>query len=171
MSRPIKIIIISGTMGSGKTTVLAEASDILTSAGVVHAAIDMDALGMAHLSHHNAHDLTFRNLASIWSNYRAAGVTRLLLAQAVESRAVLERIREAIPEAEITVCRLMASMHTAEERVSNREPGMFQAKFVARVAELEKLLDDANLEDFSIHNDNASVTKVAREMLTRAGWL
>ena len=62
-------------------------------------------------------------------------------------------------------------MNTAKERVSNREPGMFQAKFVARVAELEKLLDDANLEDFSIHNDNVSVTKVAREMLTRAGWL
>jgi hypothetical protein len=31
-------------MGSGKTTVLGEASDILSAGGVVHAAIDLDAM-------------------------------------------------------------------------------------------------------------------------------
>ena len=36
------LLIITGTMGAGKTTVLAEASDILTLRHVVHAAIDLD---------------------------------------------------------------------------------------------------------------------------------
>jgi hypothetical protein len=36
-------------MGSGKTTVLAEASDILALGHIMHAAIDLDALGLAHL--------------------------------------------------------------------------------------------------------------------------
>ena len=48
---------------------------------------------------------------------------------------------------------------------------MLQDKFVARVPELEKILDDGDLEDFSIENEHVSVTDVAREMLIRAGWL
>ena len=43
------LVLISGSMGSGKTSVLGEASDLLTTNGVVHAAIDLDALGAAHL--------------------------------------------------------------------------------------------------------------------------
>jgi hypothetical protein len=35
-------------MGAGKSTVLAGASDILARRGAVHAAIDLDALGLAY---------------------------------------------------------------------------------------------------------------------------
>jgi adenylylsulfate kinase len=171
MSGQVRVIIITGTMGSGKTTVLGEASDILSSAGIVHAAIDVDALGICNLPAGLSHELMFRNLEAVWSNYRAAGVTRVLLAEAIECRGDLNRIPAAIPDAEIIVCRLLASTETAEERVRNREPGMLQEKFVTRVAEVEKILDAAHLEDFSIPNDHTSVTKAAREMLTRAGWL
>jgi len=38
----VSVIVISGSMGSGKTTVLGEASDILAAHSLVHAAIDMD---------------------------------------------------------------------------------------------------------------------------------
>jgi hypothetical protein len=43
------LLIITGTMGAGKTTVLAEASDILALRHITHAAIDLDAFGLAHL--------------------------------------------------------------------------------------------------------------------------
>ena len=43
------LLIITGTMGAGKTAVLAEASDILALRQIAHAAIDLDALGLAHL--------------------------------------------------------------------------------------------------------------------------
>ena len=43
------LLIITGTMGAGKTSVLGEASDILALRGIAHAAIDLDALGLAHL--------------------------------------------------------------------------------------------------------------------------
>ena len=39
------LLIVTGTMGAGKSTVLGEASDILAGRGLVHAAIDVDALG------------------------------------------------------------------------------------------------------------------------------
>jgi predicted ABC-type ATPase len=42
----VTLLIITGTMGSGKTTILAEASDILKRLDVSHAAIDLDALAL-----------------------------------------------------------------------------------------------------------------------------
>ena len=75
----VRVIIITGTMGAGKTTILSEASDILSSAGVIHAAIDLDTLGICHMPDGLARELMFRNLASVWSNYCAAGLRRLLL--------------------------------------------------------------------------------------------
>jgi adenylylsulfate kinase len=171
MSIKVDVILISGSMGSGKTTVLAEASDLLAASGLVHAAIDLDTLGIAHLPDGARDDLTCRNLASVWNNYAAAGVTRLLLAGAVESRAELDRIRNAIPDSDVVVCRLTGQLSTMQQRVSVREPGMLREKFVARVAELEAVLAQAGLEDFSLTNDGASVTDVARELLARAGWM
>jgi hypothetical protein len=43
------VLIITGAMGAGKAAVLGEASDILAQRQIVHAAIDVDVLGLAHL--------------------------------------------------------------------------------------------------------------------------
>ena len=45
----LKVLVISGSMGSGKTTVLGEASDLLGAAEIIHAAIDLDSLALGHL--------------------------------------------------------------------------------------------------------------------------
>jgi hypothetical protein len=116
-------------------------------------------------------DLLYRNLAAVWGNCAAAGVDTLLLAYAVDHQAALNRVKETLPGAEIIVCRLRAPLETMRQRVRLREPGFLQQQFVARVAELEMLLDRAGVEDFAIDNADRSVTEVAREMLTRAGWL
>ena len=166
-----KVIVISGSMGSGKTTVMAEASDLLAAAGVIHAAIDLDGLGIGHVPEGAWPDLAYWNLAAVWQNFARAGATRLLLAEAVESADELDRIRNAVPDSEVVVCRLRARLSTMQQRVLTREPGMLQETFVSRVAELDALLDDAQLEDFFLENDDAPVTEVARELLVRAGWL
>jgi hypothetical protein len=167
---PIQLLVISGSMGSGKTTIMAEASDILSASGVHHAAIDLDVLGIAHLPDTHT-DLTYRNLESVWTNYSAAGIRHLLVASAVENRDTLDRIRAAVPGCELVVCRLRAHVDTMRNRVAVRDPGMLQNQLIARVTELEQLLDAARLEDFTLVNDSGSVTDTAREMLRRAGWL
>jgi len=58
-----------------------------------------------------------------------------------------------------------------QERVGARDSGQLQRRYVARVAELNALLDRAQLEDFSVVNEGRSITEVAQEMLTRSGWL
>jgi predicted kinase len=171
MSADVQVILITGTMGSGKTTVLGEASDILSAHGIMHAAIDLDGLAVWYAPTTALRDVAYRNLSSVWRNYAAGGMTRLLLAAAIESREELSRIAAAIPNSAMVICRLKAELGTMQQRVSVREPGMLHDTFVARVAELETILDGAALEEFSLVNDARPVTDVASELLTRAAWI
>ena len=166
------MLVITGTMGAGKSTVLAEASDILSLRQIPHAALDLDALGVAYLPSGDGSDgVMYANLESVCNNYVTRGVTRLLLARAMETRAELELCRGAAAAKNAIVCRLTASMETMQERVKKRELGIMQGEFVARVKKLNGILDGAGLENFSIVNENRSLSEVARELLVKAGWI
>ncbi len=159
-------------MGSGKTTVLSEASDLLAKAGVAHAAIDLDWLTIMYPVQGNyGQQLMLNNLTAIWPIYAAAGAERLLVARVVEDRSELQYYREAVPGAEPIVCRLTAPIQTMQERLRCREPGMFQAQGVARSAALADILRRSRAEDFTVDNGvGRSINDVAREVLSRAGW-
>jgi len=166
-----RMLVITGSMGAGKSTVMAEASDILIAGGIVHAAVDLDGLGIVHDGGRRGSDIAFVNLQSLWRNFAADGIDALVVAAAVETAADLDRLRAASAAERVAVCRLRAPIGIMQARVRVREPGMLQAQLVDRVAALERILDAAALEDFSLVNDGAAVTTVAREMLVRAGWL
>jgi|SRR5579863_2809923 len=166
------LLIITGTMGSGKTAVLAEASDILNERRIAHASIDLDALGVAHLpSAADNDEILYRNLGSVCRICADAGVRRFLLARAIENRVLLDLIRGILPAEHTVVCRLTAGIEAMERRVAMRETGMLQRVLVDRVAELNAILDRAALEDFTLVNENRSLTEVALEMLAKAGWI
>lgn len=166
------LLIITGSMGAGKTSVLAEASDILVLRHIVHAAIDLDALGLAHLPSTADNDgAMYRNLESVCRNYAALGVTRILLARAMEDHAELELCRRAVTAANTQICRLTAGIDTMQQRVKIREFGVLQRQYVDRVATLDAILDLARLENFVVINENRSLSEVAQEMLSKAGWI
>jgi hypothetical protein len=166
------LLVITGGMGTGKTSVLGEASDILTLHHIFHAAIDVDALGLAYLPTAAGNDeVMYCNLRSVCNNYASLGVTRFLLARALENRAELDLCRSIVSAANTAVCRLTASVETMEQRVRMRESGVSQRAYVARVAELNIILDRARLEDFSLASENRPLTEVAHEMLVTAGWI
>jgi hypothetical protein len=167
----VRTLIISGSMGAGKTTVLCEASDLLTAARVAHAAIDLDALGAVYVEGAAASDLAMRNLASVWNVYAAAGVRHALLAGAIEDAAELRRIRAAVPSGDLQICRLVAPTAVMERRVAQRDTGIHRDRYVARVTVLESILNASALEHFRVTNDGRTVTDVAREVLGRAGWM
>lgn len=166
------MLIITGTMGAGKTSILGEASDILALRHIAHAAIDLDALGLAYLPSTASNDgVMYRNLQSICENYASIGVTRVLVARAIEDRAELELCRSAVSALNTVVCRLTASVETMQQRVKMRESGVSQLEYVARVADLSRTLDGAQLEDFVVTGERRSVTEVAKEMLVKAEWI
>jgi len=159
-------------MGAGKTSVLAEAGDILTLRHIVYAAMDVDCLGLAHLSSAtSSDDVMYVNLRLVCKNYADLGVRRFLLACALEDRTRLELCRQAVPATHTVVGRLTASVEVMQQRVSMRESGMLRQQFIARVANLNRALDRARLEDFTVSNENRSLTDVALEVLVKAGWI
>jgi hypothetical protein len=166
------LLIISGSMGAGKTTILGEASDILALRQIIHAAIDLDALGLAHLpSGVSCDGAMYRNLQSVCENYHSLGVRRLLLARAIESRSELDVCRDAASAANTVVCRLTASIEEMQQRVKARESGVLRREYVERVARLNGILDRARLDDFIVRTEDRSPGEAAQEMLARAGWI
>ncbi len=159
-------------MGAGKSAVLGEASDILALRHTIHAAIDLDALGLAYLPSMASNDsVMYANLQSVCKNFAAAGVRRLVLARAMEDRTELEFCRDIVSATNTMVCRLTAGIETMQRRVKMRESGLAQREYVARVEKLNVILDHAKLEDFIVVNENRSVNEVANEMLVKAGWI
>ena len=171
MSPGPRVLVISGSMGAGKTTVLGEASDLLTDAGIVHAACDMDSLCSGNIPGGSKDELLRTNLAAIWQGYAQRGVDRLLLSEPVETAAMRELIREAVGASELRVGRLRAPLAVMQARVRGRDPGMHVEQFVARVTVLEDVLDRNATADFEVDNGSRDITHVAREVLARAGWL
>ena len=166
-----RILVISGSMGAGKTTVMGEASDLLSELGVVHAAFDLDALGIVLLPEESSRTLHSRNLAALYGNCVEAGVESFLIAVAIESREALDDLRSAMGNGNVTICRLIAPLNTMVSRLKTREVGMRSQDYLGRASVLDAVLDAAGVEDFRIANDGQSVTVVAREMLVRAKWI
>jgi hypothetical protein len=159
-------------MGAGKSAVLGEASDLLVLRRIVHAAIDLDALGLARIPFTACNDdVMYRNLRSICENYSSINVKRLLLARAIEDRSELELCCGVVSAAKVVVCRLTASIEVMEQRIETRESGALKREYVARVARLNDILDRAGLENFSVANENRTLSEVAYEMLLKAGWI
>jgi phosphosulfolactate synthase (CoM biosynthesis protein A) len=171
------LLIITGSMGAGKSAVMAEASDMLGARGIVHAAIDLDALGLAHLGSGSmgkaavTDRVMWENLRSVSANYARVGVRRFLVARAMEDEAELRLCRETIPAPETKVCRLTASIEVMKRRVEMRESGMLQKELVARVEVLNAILERAGLEDFTVMNEGRPIGEVAMKVLTGAGWI
>ena len=89
----------------------------------------------------------------------------------MEGRAELELCRGIVSTTSTVICRLTASLETMQLRIQKRESGVSRQEYIARVAALNAVLDRACLEDFTITNENRSVTEVAYEMLFKAKWI
>ena len=170
---PVPTLVLTGPVGSGKSTVAAEIDDVLAELKVPNAAVDLDALvwQWPSTSRWN-NDLLFENLASLWPNYQAHGATHLILARVLEDRAELDCYRAAVPGAEITVCRLTTPEPLRLQRLRERmPPGPSRDWHLARTVELEGILANLVCEDFEVENGDRPVRDVALEVLVRAGWL
>ena len=173
MHRATPVLLLTGTVGVGKTTIAFEINDTLAEMKIPNAAVDLDGLTAQWppSSKWNA-DLMFENLAALWPNYRDHGVTHLVLAHVLEDAAELDRYRLAVPDAAITVVRLVAPQPIRVERLLGRmPPGPSREWHLDRTVELEDILARAGYEDFTVENGQRPARDVAVEVLTRAGWI
>lgn len=167
------MLLLTGTVGSGKTTVATEVADVLSEREVPNAALDLDTLTMQWppSSRWNA-DLMFSNLALLWPNFRFHGAERLVLAHVLEDGTERSRYLAAVPGADLVVVRLVAPEPLRRRRLVGRmPPGPGLDWHLHRTAELEAILAAAEHEDLTVDNGDRPVREVAEEVLARIGWV
>jgi hypothetical protein len=173
VTAPVPVLVITGPVGVGKSTIAAEAAWLLRRAGVPHALVDLDRIEQCwpvpaddpwneRVSH--------RNLACMWANFRQAGADRLIFARVLETRSLLRRVTEAVPGAQITVVRLRAPLAVLHERIRGREAGDPEW-FLGAATHTEEVFERAQVEDHLVDNENRPAAVVAGEVLQRVGWL
>jgi hypothetical protein len=174
VGRQVPVLLITGVVGVGKTTVTAEASGLLRQAGIPHATADLAVIGRCWPTPPDDQwneELIHRNLACMWANFYQAGPSRLLLCRVLEARSLLSRITEAVPDAEITVVRLRAPLETIQTRIRTREAGRDAQWYLDAAQYLTPRLEDAGVEDYVVDNHDRPPEAVAAEVLHVAGWL
>lgn len=168
----IPVLILSGSVGSGKTAVGYAAHELLSDRRVPHAFLDLDGLSCSWPPVGPFNEgLVLEGVGRLWPMYRAAGAERLLLARVIENKADLQAYAGAIADARVTLCRLTASEAVRRARLKARHGGRALKWHLARTVELEAVLERAALEDFHVDNERRSPEETALEVLMRAQWL
>ena len=174
MIATVPVLVITGPIGVGKTSVAGEVSEQLDEAKIAHGFIDIDSLRWCYprpLHDPFRIELAMRNLTAVWRNFQASGAERLVLADVIETRNYLERYRNAVPGAEIQVVRLHASLSTLTQHVQQREIGSALARHLQRAAELTVIMERNHVEDLLVDIEGKTVTAIAQEILTRCCWM
>jgi energy-coupling factor transporter ATP-binding protein EcfA2 len=170
----VPVLLFTGPVGVGKSTVAAEASGLLSEASVAHALVDLAQIGGSWPAPPDDpwnERVVHRNLACMWPNFQAVGAGRLLLSRVLEARSLLQRIAEAVPGAEITVVRLRAPVDVLHARINGREAGRNADWYLNAAAELAESMERDRVEDFCVDNVDRPAKEVAAEALRLIGWL
>jgi len=172
---PKGILLLTGTLASGKTTVAIEVGRQLEGSGLACAVIDLDWLCWVHLgtasSLRSLDSLILTNLLSMWPNVRSVGVEYLVLARALIDPELLLGLAREFSQTSVTVVRLHASPQTIEERLTRRDAGENLDEHLQEVAAMTFAIEKLSLEHAIVINDGSCVTDVARRVLDIAAWV
>jgi ribose 1,5-bisphosphokinase PhnN len=145
-----RAILLTGGVGSGKTTVLLALGELLEERSEPYALLDLDWLAWLRPAPGtlSVEDALVANLAATWETYRRAGVERLVLARFVGSADELAAIRGALPGVELVAVRLTVPPAIQEARLRARDTGRELEQHLAFLAAGEP----AHFEDATVAN-------------------
>lgn len=169
----VPMVIITGPVGVGKTTVAEALGNHLESSGTAYWLMDVDRL--TDFAPRSPGDrfgsgLSAAGIASLWPVMRSAGVRVVILPRVVESRQEVERLRAAVPGAVSLMVRLRASLETLESRIRGRADGPQQVWDLQRTHELLPMMEASDPNDMVVDTEGRSpdeIAKVIQGMLVR----
>ncbi len=175
---PTRVLVISGTIGAGKSAVAAGVSDLLAARGARHGWIDGDCLAQAEPplpgDRYNQ-ELLFDALEGAAPAYRRRGFGLIVIARVVEDPDDRGRYSSAFRSdagpAEVTIVRLTAPEDVRVARIEAREAeAAWRAWGLARTVALEAILAEAGADDAVVENDGRDAAATAIAVLDVAGW-
>jgi adenylylsulfate kinase len=167
----IPLVVITGPVGSGKSSVAGALSKVLADNNTAHAVIDMDHLRIARPT---PPDDPFgeaggrRNLAAMWPLIVADRAQAVVLADVVEDRnEYLGAFAELLPGVSVTIVRLAVPMALILRRIQAREPPETVAWYLARAPELLAIMQRGPVEDMLVEVGERTPAEVAAEVFER----
>lgn len=172
----VPLLVITGPVGSGKSSVAEALSKLLAANTITHALVDMDFLRVVRPT---PPDDPFgeaggrRNLAALWPLIVTDGARSVVLADVVEDRqAYLRAFAELLPAVPVTIVRLDVPMPVILRRIQAREAPETVGWYLARAPELQAIMQRGPVEDVLVDVGDRSPAEVAAEVLERVavGW-
>lgn len=169
----VEIVVLSGTVGAGKSTVALALRDLLLAQGVVAADVDVDAVATrspAPPGDPFNERVVVAYLAAMRPRWEDAGVEVLILPRVVETVDQRDDYARALGRP-VRVVRIDAAGPTRHRRLLDRhEPGAEQDWHLARTDVLAAILVAAAVEELVVDNDGRTPHAVAEEVATAFGW-
>lgn len=163
-------IIITGPVGSGKTSVMAALTELLEQHNQPNAGIDMDHLRWFSPKQPGdpfGGQVGRQNLAFVAANYRSLGISVLAIADVVENDEGRQQMVETLPDFDVQVVRLRVSMDLIEKRLRHRERDDRLQWYLDRAPELERIMDENSVGDVVIDVGVRSAAEVAAQIARR----
>lgn len=167
-------IVITGPVGSGKTTVMAAITEIMQEQNQSCAGIDMDHLRWFFPKQPGdpfGGDVGRKNLAFLAANYRSIGIPVLAIADLVEKQEDRLKLEESLPDFQVHLIRLSVPMHLIKKRLRERESMDRLPWYLHRAPELEQIMDARDVGDIVIDVGERTPREVAAEIARRFGLL
>ena len=175
---PPRLLVLTGSLGAGKSSVGAAVHELLATRGARTAFLDADALTQAYPS--PPHDpanagLLRRSVAALAALHRERGLGNLVIACALDEPDALATLTAAIGRVadpvDAAVVRVTAPLETRLARLEARPASdRWLAWARTRTAELDDLLDSLELEDARVDTAGRAPADVAAEALDAVGW-
>lgn len=166
------VVVISGTVGAGKTTVAAALRNELLARGRAAGELDVDAVATetpAPADDPFNERVVVAHLRAMRPHWHDAGLEILLLPRVLETAAQRDSYADALGEA-VRVVRLDAPADARHARlVARHAPGPERDWHLARTDVLAVLLATAGVEDLVVDNHDRTPSAVALEIADRLG--
>lgn len=167
-------ILLTGTIGAGKTTVLTEIGEVLDAALEPYALVDLDWLAWmrpAAGSGVTATGVLCENLRHVAATFRSAGIRRIAVARAISDPTEVEAIRVALGADRLTVVRLTAAPSAIEGRLRARDRGVQLNQHLLEAQAFATAAEAAGIGDVVLRTDDADPAAVARAAMASAEWI
>jgi hypothetical protein len=166
----VRALLLTGTVGVGKTVVAIEAGNQLAHAGRRPAVLDLDWLGwLSNRVGVTADELLLQNLRAVWPNFVSAGADCAVMARMVLDPAFVAAVAEAI-DAEVAVVRLAAPLPVLRERLTRRDQSAELDEHLDLAAGFDRRAAAALPGAPAVATAGRSVAKIAAEVLRLAGF-
>lgn len=159
------VLLLTGGLGAGKTTVAVEVGEILSGLGTPVSVVDLDQLcwtAPAPWSGMAVDDVLTGSLAAILPVHAAAGVQRLVLPRLVRTKDEVEQLRSTLAPASLLVVELTAPEGVRAERLRGRDSGRTLAEHLDEVADL---VPEPGVAEHRVATEGRSVEDVADEVV------